>query len=98
MKRWVIWPSYGISWISDDSTDYYFGIDEDEARPDRPVYTPNSAITHKLSIYAAYQYNTHLSLISYGDYVVFSNNINDSPLVSPNDDSIRIGMGVMWSF
>jgi len=97
-KRWVFWPSYGISWISDDTTDYYFGIDENEVRFDRPVYTPSSAITQRVSMYAAYQYNTHLSFIAHGAYAIFSNNINDSPLVKPNDDTYTIGMGVMWSF
>lgn len=97
-NKWIVWPSYGISWLSDDSTDYYFGIDKNEVRPDRPEYTPSSAITHKLNIYAAYQHNTHLSFLVYGGYSIFSNNINDSPLVRPNNDSLQLGMGVMWSF
>lgn len=98
MKRWTIWPSYGISWLSGDATDYYFGVDANEALVNRPVYTPTSAFTHKLNLYIAYQVNTHLSIVGFGDYSFFSNNINSSPLVAPNDDSFNVGLGVMWSF
>ncbi|MBL4908555.1 MAG: MipA/OmpV family protein [Alteromonadaceae bacterium] len=97
-KRWTIWPSYGITWLSSNTTDYYFGIDADEVTATRPQYQPESAFTHKLNLYIAYQYNTHLSFIGYGDYILFSQNINNSPLVAPNNDSFRVGMGVMWSF
>ncbi|NQY64854.1 MAG: MipA/OmpV family protein [Alteromonadaceae bacterium] len=98
MKRWVVWPSYGISWLSDNSTDYYFGIDENEVRADRPFYQPSSSIIHNLRLYSAYQYNAYLSFFAYGSYSIISDNIKKSPLVSPNDDSITLGMGVMWSF
>ncbi len=97
-KRWTIWPSYGLSWLSGDVTDYYFGVNANETSITRPQYKPDSAFTHKLNLYLAYQYNTHLSFIGYGDYILFSHNINNSPLVSPNKDSFRLGMGVMWSF
>ena len=97
-KRWTIWPSYGISWLSADTTDYYFGIKENEATLNRPQYQASSAFTHKFNLYLAYQYNSHLSFIGYGDYILFSSNINNSPLVSPNKDSFRFGFGFMWSF
>jgi outer membrane protein len=98
LKRWTFWPAYGISWLSNNTTDYYFGIDKNEVKPNRPFYQANNAFTHKLNLYIAYQYNTHLSLIGYGDYILFSNNIKKSPLVVTSNDSYRIGLGVMWSF
>ena len=97
-KRWLFWPSYGITWLSNDTTDYYFGIDNDEVRANRPQYRAPSSFTHRLSLYTSYQYNTHLSFIGHGSYSIFSNAINDSPIVSPNDDAFVIGVGVMWSF
>jgi len=98
MKRWIFWPSYGITWLSGQSTDYYFGIDENEVRNDRPFYQPSSGITQRLSLYSSYQYNTYLSFFAHGSYAIVSNNINDSPLVDPNDDAINLGLGVLWSF
>ncbi len=98
MKRWVVWPSYGIAWLSENTTDYYFGVSKSEALSYRPFYKPSSAFTHKVNLYVAYQYNTNISFIGYGDYIVFSNEINRSPLISPNNDSFRLGMGVVWSF
>ena len=97
-KRWIFWPSYGVAWISDDATDYYFGINADEVKPNREAYTAPSSFTHKLSLYTSYQYNTHLSFLAHGAYAIFSNGINDSPIVRPNDDSFVFGVGVMWSF
>jgi len=97
-KRWTFWPSYGISWLSEDTTNYYFGVSAQEATPDRAIYKPSSAFTHKFNFYAAYQVNAQLSLIFYGDYILFSQNINQSPFISPNNDSYRLGTGVTWSF
>jgi MipA family protein len=98
LRRWVFWPSYSISWLSEDATDYYFGIDYNEANTYRPSYQASSAFTHKVNLYIAYQYNSYLSLVGYGDYIIFSKNINQSPIVAPNDDGFRFGVGVMWSF
>ena len=98
MKRWTIWPSYGITWLSENTTDYYFGIDQNEITPSRPFYQPSNSFTHKLNLYIAYQYNTHFSFIGYGDYILFSSNIKNSPLVTTSNNSYRIGLGVMWSF
>jgi MipA family protein len=97
-KRWTIWPSYGVSWLSQDATNYYFGITAAEVNPVRPQYQPTSAFTHKFNLYAAYQVNSHLSYIIYADYILFSGNINNSPLVAPNLDSYRLGTGLTWSF
>jgi len=98
MKRWTIWPSYGVSWLSEDTTQYYFGIVPDESTVNRPIYKPRSAFTNKFNLYIAYQVNSHLSVVGYGDYTLFSHNINKSPLVAPNINSYRFGLGVMWSF
>ena len=97
-NRWTIWPAYGISWLSEDVTDYYFGIKANEATINRPIYKPHSSFTHKLNVYLSYQYTPKISFIAYGDYTLFSANINKSPLVMPNNDSYRFGLGVMWSF
>lgn len=98
MKRWILWPSYGVSWLSKDTTQYYFGVDANESLVNRPIYKPQSAFTNKFNLYIAYQVNSHLSFVSYGDYTLFSRNINKSPLVSPNNNSYRFGLGIMWSF
>ena len=98
MKRWVIWPSYGISWLSDKTTNYYFGIANNEVRPNRALFKPSSGITQQLRLYTSYQYNAYLSFFAHGRYAIVNNSINNSPLVSPNDDSMAIGLGVMWSF
>jgi len=98
LKRWTVWPSYGISWLSEDTTQYYFGIDTNETAINRPAYKPQSAFTNKLNLYIAYQINSYLSVVGYGDYTLFSHNINQSPLVTPNNNSYRLGLGVMWSF
>lgn len=98
MKRWTIWPSYGISWLSADTVKYYFGVEDNEVRTNRPFYQPGSAFTHKMNLYVAYQYNTHLSFVGYSDYILYSKNINNSPLVKTSNDSFRVGMGVTWSF
>lgn len=36
-------PFVGWTWNSDNLTDYYYGVPDDEARPDRPAYAPGES-------------------------------------------------------
>lgn len=96
--EFIIWPSLGVDFISANSVDYYFGIDADEANAQRTEYTPGSAWIGKFRIYIERQINESWSLVAFGGYSYFSEDINHSPLVFPKNESYKFGLGVLWSF
>ena len=36
-------PELAFTWMSADTVDYFYGVSEVEARPDRPAYSPGSS-------------------------------------------------------
>lgn len=74
-------PYLSVIYQSSDFTDYYFGVDESEARADLPVYSPNAATFGRLGINTSYTV--------FDDWLIFANfslenvdeEIENSPLV-----------------
>ncbi|MCH8336326.1 MAG: MipA/OmpV family protein [Proteobacteria bacterium] len=40
---WSLSPYISWTWQDDNLSDYYFGVSEAEARPDRPAYSPGDS-------------------------------------------------------
>jgi len=75
------------SWQDDALTDYYFGVSEDEATPERPAYTPGE------SQWVSYGFNSSWRL---SDRITFFGNVGfggadssvlNSPLVEESSGS-----------
>ncbi|MDJ0917000.1 MAG: MipA/OmpV family protein [Woeseiaceae bacterium] len=86
-------PFVSWAWNDDKLTDYYFGVSEAEARPDRPAYTPGE------SQWVAFGLNTTWWLT---DRVQFFGNIGfggvdtvvaDSPLLEEDSQSVFFAGG-----
>lgn len=73
-------PSVSATGYSPDYADYYFGVQADEARPDRPAYRPGSASSVRLGLHTTYRLHTNGYL--YGSFGVsrFDESIHDSPV------------------
>lgn len=91
-------PSIGITYISKDATDYYFGISQQESSGIRETYRPNGAIIGSIALYVERPINESLSVVGFAGYSVFSSAIADSPIVQPRSDAYNVGLGVLWSF
>ena len=63
---WSISPFVSWSWQDDNLTNYYFGVSEAEARPDRPAYLPGE------SKWASFGLNTSWQIT---DRIVFFGNV-----------------------
>lgn len=97
-KNTLIIPSLSVAYLSEDATDYYYGIDPDEATPERPVYQPNGGLVSSVRFYLERPFNKHWSLIGFAGYARLSKAIADSPIVNPRSDSYHFGLGVLWTF
>ena len=95
---WLILPSWGVSYLSDKSVDYYYGIRPSEATLDRPEYQPGSGWGLTARLYVERPLWQDWTLFGFASYSKFSNSISDSPIVSADNGTHVIAVGVLWSF
>ena len=55
--RLTLRPFVGWEWYDDDLTNYYYGVSSDEARPDRPQYSPGSSNWWSVGLNTSYALN-----------------------------------------
>lgn len=77
---------YGIYWqfFSTQYTRHYFGIDESEARADRPYYHPSHGQQYGPTLNFIYQISSDYSFTLMNRYTLFNDEITHSPLVEKN--------------
>lgn len=96
--NWLIIPSWGVNYISQDAVDYYYGISEAEATPTRPVYQGDAGWSLTGRIYIERPINDKWTLFAFASYSHFSDSITDSPITSVDSATETIAVGVLWSF
>ncbi|MEW8560890.1 MAG: MipA/OmpV family protein, partial [Candidatus Thiodiazotropha sp.] len=79
--KWSLRPELGISWQSSDLTDYYFGVDADEATARRAVYEADSAVTPFAGIEFEYAFDQRIDLVGGVGVGRLGDEISDSPIV-----------------
>ena len=95
---WLIIPSWGASYISENSVDYYYGVSEEEVTVDRPAYAAGSGWTLTGRIYVERPINKDWTMFGFASYSQFSNSITDSPITSVDNGTHTIALGVLWTF
>ena len=95
---WMLRPSAGFVWQSDDYNDYYYGVTNSEARPGRPAYSADDDINYRLGAVAVYQQKTSPWMFLAGlRYDIFGDEIQDSPIVE-EDDQLTAVIGFAYTF
>ena len=79
--RWFFSPFVSYVYQDSDLTDYYYGVDSDEALPGRPFYQPGSATFWRAGINASYRATSRLLLFSNIASQHVDSEIFNSPLV-----------------
>lgn len=97
LDKMAILPSVNVTYIAQETVDYYYGIDEFEQRPDRPLYSPGSGLVTRFNFYLEYELTERTSWITFGHLSLANDAINDSPIVT-NSSSYGVGMGIIWIF
>jgi MipA family protein len=62
--RLTLRPFVSWEWYDDDLTNYYFGVTRDEARPDRPEYTPGSSNWFSVGLNTSYVLNNRTTFFA----------------------------------
>jgi len=90
-------PGLSLTWMSQETVDYLYGVSPREARADRPAYSPDAdfEIGAELMIQRALFGN--FSAVGIVEVSTFGSEITDSPLV---DEDYEVGgvLGVMYHF
>lgn len=86
VTRWRIVPAVAAQWQSEETVDYYFGVERDEARPGRPAYAPKSTVNHEISVLALWQSARPWALFGRAYRVSYGDEIKDSPIVETSSD------------
>lgn len=81
LGAWSISPFISYAWQSDNLGNYYFGVSDAEATPDRPAYTPGESDWVSFGMNTAWQIGSNVSLFANVGFGGASSEIVDSPLV-----------------
>lgn len=83
-KHMIAWYS-GLEYWDESRTDYYFGVKESEALPDRAAYSPSGHVQAFTGLNAVKKINSRISLIANTEYRTAGATVSDSPITSRND-------------
>lgn len=78
--RWTFTPSVSLVYQSRDLIDYYYGVSSAEARPDRPEYSPDSALFWRAGLNTAYHLTENWHVFANMSYENLDDTVRDSPL------------------
>ena len=77
--------SAGLSWRSKNLNDYYFGIDESEARAGRPAYEAGGGLNYQFGTSLTYRIDDRWSWFNMVGIEFASDEITDSPMVEDHE-------------
>ena len=96
-SRWQIAPSIGFNWKSDQAANYFYGVREEEASPDLPMYQVDAALNVFGRLTAQYSLNDHWKVVSVFQYEWLADEITASPAVQ--DDYVQTAfLGLYYEF
>ena len=89
---WSISPFVSWSWEDADLSNYYFGVSEAEARPDRPAYLPGEAQWISFGLNTSWQASDRIVLFGNIGFGGTSSDVANSPIVDePGASAAFIG-------
>jgi outer membrane protein len=97
IERLFIKPSIGVSYISSNLADYYYGVKSSEARPGRPSYDVGDTWGWSAGVVSNYRIHENWLLMFLLEYEGFSDDVKDSPIVS-EDGEFNLMLGAAWNF
>ena len=90
-------PGAGLAWHSSDYNNYYFGVDDNEARPGRPPYQPGAGVDAFLQLFARYEISDDWSVVANARLTRLADDVTDSPIVE-DDTSLSVLAGLGYTF
>lgn len=84
---WSISPYVSWSWQDANLTNYYYGVSEAEARPDRPAYAPGESQWIEFGLNTAWHVSDRIVFFANVGFAGGDSVVNNSPLVEENGRS-----------
>jgi outer membrane protein len=98
INEFTITPGIGLSYLSGDRTDYYYGISTAEAvRSGLPYYHADFSISPYVSLEASYLTENGWNIFANAQYTFLSNEITDSPMIQ-DEHGLILSIGAMVNF
>lgn len=96
-RNWEFRLGGGYNIFSSEFTNYYYGINANEVRENRPYYNPGSSFSVNLEVHAEYPINEHWVFLSGLLATWMSSEIVNSPIVDSNH-KMKAKIGVRYVF
>ncbi len=90
-------PELSVTWLSNKTVDYLFGVSAREARADRPAYSPRSSYAIEAELLVRRPIYGNFSLVGLAEITAYGKEITDSPLVE-KDYEIEGAIGLGYDF
>lgn len=90
-------PELSLTWMSSDAVDYFYGVSGEEARADRPAYSPGSSFEVGIGMMVQWPITKSFTAVALLEVNTVGGEIKGSPLVD-SDYEIEGALGVMYSF
>jgi outer membrane protein len=80
-------PGVGLTWESENLADYYYGVSTAESLPDRPAYSPGSALNPNVRLDYTVALSRKWLFGAEANYVNFARSIRNSPIIDHKGSS-----------
>jgi len=98
IRNWLVTGTASVAYISEDMTDYYAGVDRDEATSQFPVYQADSAFITGFALDAEYPLNEDWTFNTLLGYFILDDEIEDSPITNDVGELAMIFTSVRYHF
>jgi len=86
--NWTVSPFLSWTWQDDSLTNYYYGVSEAEARPDRPAYATGDSQWLTFGLNSSWRVSDRISFFGNVGFGGADSGVTDSPLVEEENGSV----------
>jgi MipA family protein len=95
----MVTPNAGVTWLSKDTANYYYGTLDEEVARGALDYKPDAVTIPHIGINVMHFLGKNWTLLAFLEYSVLPDEIKESPLLEPDSDgTASILIGVQRSF
>lgn len=98
-RQWTIIPNIGLTWMSDDRANYYYGTLDQEVSRGVANYQPDSMVIPHISLGASYAFTEKWRVTATVSHKFLPSEATNSPLISNEKNNITIAfIGITHRF
>ena len=98
LRNWMLTGTAAVAYVSEDMTDYYFGVDNDEATTRFPVYRAKGAVITALVLDAEYPLNEDWTFNTALAILAVDEELEESPISNDDGEIAMVSTSVRYHF